>query len=50
VLDGVEGVGRVRLDEKAGEQRDENDEKFKGAFKQVLDGEVWAGRVKLDEQ
>jgi len=47
----VEGVGRVRLDEKAGEQRDENEEKFnKGAFKQVLDGEEWAGRVKLDEQ
>ena len=47
-MDGVEGVGRVRLDEKAGEQRDENDEK--GAFKQVLDGVVGAGRVRLDEQ
>ena len=49
-MDGVEGVGRVRLDEKAGEQRDENEEKFKGALNEVLDGVEWAGRVRLDEQ
>ena len=46
MLDGVEGVGRVRLDEKAGEQCDDNDEKFKGVFKEVLDGSV---RIRVDE-
>ena len=50
MLDDVEGVGRVRLDEKAGEQRDENEEKFKGVFKEVLDGVECLGRVRLDEQ
>ena len=40
----MEGVGRVRLDEKAGEQRDENEEK--GAFEQVLGGVEGVGRVR----
>ena len=37
MLDGVEGVARVRWDEKAGEQREEKEEKFKAAFKEVVD-------------
>ena len=47
MLDGVEGLGRVRLDEKAGEKLDEFEEKFNVAFKEVLDG---LGRVRVDEQ
>ena len=47
MLVGVEGVGRVRLDEKAGKQHEEFEEKFNVAFKEVLDG---LGRVRVDEQ
>ena len=46
----MEGVGRVRLDEKAGEQREENEDKFKGAFKEVLNDVEGTGRVRMDEQ